>query len=139
MAAAITLTATEGRFKGKEYRFDGRLMCVVGRAEDCYLRLPSEPAFLDVSRRHCLLDIDPPDVRVSDLGSRNGTYVNGVKIGQRPSGTLPTDALAVGGPEVVVHDRDEIRVGGNTFRVGVVYPVVPAGGKEPATACLAGL
>ena len=34
-------------------------------------------------RRHCLLDINPPDIRVRDFGSLNGTYVNGTMIGQR--------------------------------------------------------
>jgi serine/threonine-protein kinase len=127
VVATVTLTVTEGSFKGKEYRFDARSMCLVGRAEECSLRMPSSLGYLDVSRRHCLLDIDPPDVRVSDLGSRNGTYVNGVLIGKRPRDAAPTDAVPVGGDEVILHDHDEIRVGGTVFRVGVVYPVVRAG------------
>jgi pSer/pThr/pTyr-binding forkhead associated (FHA) protein len=36
-----------------------------------------------ISRYHCLLDINSPDIRVRDLGSLNGTIVNGKKIGQR--------------------------------------------------------
>lgn len=34
----------------------------------------------DVSRRHCLLDIQPRGLFVLDLDSTNGTYVNGILI-----------------------------------------------------------
>ena len=47
---------------------------VIGRAEDCHLQLPSR----FVSRHHCELIVDDRDhlVRVRDLGSQNGTFVN---------------------------------------------------------------
>jgi serine/threonine-protein kinase len=47
----------------------------VGRASDCLIRLPSDLEYCIVSRHHCLLDIAPPEVRVRDLGSLNGTFV----------------------------------------------------------------
>ena len=47
---------------------------VIGRAEDCHLQLASR----FVSRHHCELIVDDCDhqVRVRDLGSQNGTFVN---------------------------------------------------------------
>jgi|GEM_PF-3582106 len=47
---------------------------VIGRAEDCSLRLDSK----FVSRHHCELIVDEREhaVRVRDLGSQNGTFVN---------------------------------------------------------------
>ena len=47
---------------------------VIGRAEDCHLQIGSR----FVSRHHCELIVDDRDqvVRVRDLGSENGTYVN---------------------------------------------------------------
>lgn len=47
---------------------------VIGRAEDCHLQLGSR----FVSRHHCELIVSDRDraVRVRDLGSENGTYVN---------------------------------------------------------------
>ena len=33
-----------------------------------------------VSRQHCILDVGPHGIRVRDLGSQNGTYVNDVAI-----------------------------------------------------------
>jgi serine/threonine-protein kinase len=56
---------------------------MIGRAEDCDIQIPSDIVHLQVSRHHCLLEIHPPTVRVRDLGSTNGTFVNGEKIGPR--------------------------------------------------------
>jgi pSer/pThr/pTyr-binding forkhead associated (FHA) protein len=46
---------------------------VVGRGPECHVRPNSEL----VSRQHCLLRIHGHDVHVRDLGSTNGTLVNG--------------------------------------------------------------
>src|SRR5262245_22931593 len=64
-----------------------------GRANDCQPRCPPDGYDL-VSRHHCLVEINPPDVRIRDLGSRNGTYVNGHLIGKRPKGTDPNPDFA---------------------------------------------
>jgi pSer/pThr/pTyr-binding forkhead associated (FHA) protein len=120
MSATVTLTATEGTLEGKEFRFDGRTLCVVGRSRSCYLQVPDVPVTQDVSRRQCLLDIDPPAIRIRDLGSRNGTYVNGHKIGQRRKGQLAVAAFALDAPDYALHDGDEISMGDLVFRVGVV-------------------
>jgi diguanylate cyclase (GGDEF)-like protein len=55
---------------------------VIGRdAAQAGLVLP-DPA---VSARHCALELEPVtgEFHVSDLGSRNGTFVNGEKVGER--------------------------------------------------------
>jgi len=53
---------------------------ILGRRQDCDLRIPTR----DVSRRHC--EIVPGEKRsevvVRDLGSSNGTYVNGKRIAE---------------------------------------------------------
>lgn len=51
---------------------------VIGRARDCHLQLASS----FVSRHHCELIPDQTKgaLRVRDLGSQNGTYVNDEKI-----------------------------------------------------------
>ncbi len=51
-----------------------------------------------VSRRHCVVRRDGPDVRVEDLDSRNSTFVNGVPVKER----------------VLVHG-DQVRVGNSIF------------------------
>jgi pSer/pThr/pTyr-binding forkhead associated (FHA) protein len=69
----------------------------------------------EVSRLHCLFDIDPPTVRVRDLGSRNGTFVNGMRIGhpaRTGEGLLPTEE-----PQLELHVGDEVQLGPTILRV----------------------
>ena len=65
---------------------------VIGRSAECELRVPSVAA----SRRHASVVRQGEEVVVRDLGSTNGTLVNGAKIpGER---TLePGDRIEVGG------------------------------------------
>ena len=55
-----------------------RDMSVIGRREDCDLRIPLS----DVSRKHCRMILNGETIKVEDLGSSNGTYVNGERIQQ---------------------------------------------------------
>jgi pSer/pThr/pTyr-binding forkhead associated (FHA) protein len=120
MSAKITLTVTRGSLKGRTLVFDEPTRLVIGRASDCQLSLLQEPGNADVSRHHCVLDIDPPEARVRDLGSLNGTYVNGQKIGQRPR-HLPPEAFRPDHTEThPLQPGDEIQVGGVTFSVGLI-------------------
>ena len=48
----------------------------IGRAEDCHLRPNTDL----VSRHHCVIMVEDGFVTVRDLGSRNGTFVNGERI-----------------------------------------------------------
>ena len=99
MPARVTLRVTEGKLRGDEFAFDGRATCLIGRAPDCRPRLPDDPAHRTISRHHCLLDINPPDVRVRDFGSLNGTYVNGEKIGGREPHQTPEEGARTTFPE----------------------------------------
>lgn len=124
--AQVVLQVLRGKFRGKTYRFHKRTLCLVGRAEDCRLRLPNDRDHRSVSRHHCLLDVDPPHVRVQDFGSRNGTYLNDIKIGQRP-GTIQAEDVAQGQfPECELHDGDKLRVGQTVFAIRIVEPPVCA-------------
>ncbi|MCS7034413.1 MAG: FHA domain-containing protein [Phycisphaerae bacterium] len=49
---------------------------VVGRREDCDVRIPLG----EISRKHCRLVRDETGLRIEDLGSSNGTYVNGQRV-----------------------------------------------------------
>jgi eukaryotic-like serine/threonine-protein kinase len=122
MTATVTLRLFKGELDRTEYVFDERTTCILGRANDCVPRLPSDEYHGTVSRHHCLLDINPPDVRVRDLGSLNGTFVNGEKIGQRDARQTPEEGAAVSFPERDLTDGDEIRLGETVFRVAVRLP-----------------
>src|SRR5437868_3980586 len=58
-----------------------RFPCVLGRHSDCDERL--ELPF--ISRRHCTFAVRGDTVWVEDLGSRNGTFLNGERLeGSQP-------------------------------------------------------
>src|SRR5437879_2620147 len=121
MAAKVILTIQGGCLDGREYAFDKPGRCVIGRSEDCAVQLPNRGwEFWMVSRHHCRLDIDPPHIRVTDLGSRNGTYINGRLIGVRASGESPEAAADLDFHANELHDRDMLRVGPVHFRVSVM-------------------
>jgi CBS domain-containing protein len=122
MTAQITLTAENGPLAGKEYDFTERRTCLVGRGEDCDLRLPNGPGFADVSRHHCLLHVDPPTLRVRDLGSRNGTRVNGSQIGHPVGRDALLDAPPVFLASYDLREGDLLEVGHTLFRVRGAVP-----------------
>lgn len=78
-----------------------------------------------VSRRHARFVIEPGDVEVHDVGSKNGTYVNGRRI-ERAS-LAPGDALRFGTVELrleCLHPRDA--------RLALELSP-PTAGRRPAT------
>ena len=68
----VALILARGRGQGRRLPVKGDLV-TVGRREDCDLRIPLG----DVSRKHCSILIEGDVVTVQDLGSSNGTRVNG--------------------------------------------------------------
>ena len=64
---------------------------VIGRQTGCHLRIPSGA----VSRRHCLLTLVHDGLLVRDLGSANGTIVNGREI-RGEQELRPGDRLQIG-------------------------------------------
>lgn len=51
----------------------------VGRAESCQIQIASQ----GVSKEHALFSVSDSEVKIQDLNSRNGTFVNGVKVKTR--------------------------------------------------------
>ena len=49
---------------------------VVGRRQDCDLCVP----LMVISRRHCQITMEEEIVKIRDLGSRNGTFVNSERV-----------------------------------------------------------
>ena len=79
MPAKVTLTVTRGEKQGESHEYTDISRVLIGRQEDCDIVVPERT----VSRYHCLLEINPPRVRLQDFGSLNGTFLSGRKIGQR--------------------------------------------------------
>lgn len=49
---------------------------VIGRRPECDLRIP----LMEVSRKHCRLEHQGDVFTIRDMGSSNGTFVNGIRI-----------------------------------------------------------
>jgi len=86
----VKLKVTHGPSAGKEIKIP-RAQFLIGRGDECSLRPKSDA----ISRKHCLLLVEANQVVIRDLGSKNGTYVNGDRVeGER---TLkPGDHLKIG-------------------------------------------
>jgi serine/threonine-protein kinase len=127
MPAKIMLRIIKGGLEGRDFAFAERTTCLIGRADDCQLRLPEDEHHRTISRHHCLVDINPPDVRIRDFGSLNGTFVNGQKIGQRHPDQTPEEAALVPFREHDLKDGDEIALDRTVFRVGIELPFLCEG------------
>lgn len=73
----VRLKVIAGPHLGREFIFDQPDTFLIGRVEKAHLCLPHDRFF---SRNHCLLEIAPPRVFLRDLGSTNGTFVNGKAV-----------------------------------------------------------
>jgi pSer/pThr/pTyr-binding forkhead associated (FHA) protein len=71
----VKLRIVQGRPQGKSMLFP-RGEYVFGRGNECHVRPNSDW----VSRQHCLLRVTAEGAFLRDLGSRNGTLVNGTRL-----------------------------------------------------------
>jgi eukaryotic-like serine/threonine-protein kinase len=96
----ITFTVTAGPHKGRVFQFTGHETFIVGRSKQAHFQLPSKDRYF--SRVHFLVEVNPPQCRLMDLSSRNGTYVNGRRA-----------------ETVALHHGDVIRAGRTLIRVSI--------------------
>ena len=111
-APAEQLVVREGRAQGEVIALEDEF--VIGRAESGIGQLGDDP---ELSRRHALVTRDASgQLGIEDLGSANGTFVNGTRIRER-------QPLAVG---------DEVRVGKTTLELTAAGQAAAA--SSPAAA-----
>jgi hypothetical protein len=107
-AATWQLVVMQGADSGQLFAL--REQAQLGRSSDNDIRLNDD----QVSRHHALIQRQAAAYVVSDLGSRNGTYLNGVRLSQ----------------PAYLHDGDAIQLG-NTMLQARVQQQAPA--RPPAT------
>jgi len=117
MPGKVTLKVTAGPLAGRTFAYDRHDTFLFGRSPDCHAELAADDT--TASRHHFLLEVNPPQARLRDLGSLNGTHVNGVKHGGRGRQESPEEAARRKLPEVDLRDGDHIRVGATVFEVGI--------------------
>lgn len=81
----------------KTFRLPGSIT-VIGRRSNCDFYIP----LTSVSRKHCQLNRHQGVLKLRDLGSRNGTYLNGKRI-----------------DEAVIKAGDNVKVGPLTFTLQI--------------------
>ena len=98
----VKLIVASGKNAGRAIAIK-RNKLLIGRAEECDVRPLSE----EVSRRHCAVHVGPGEVFVEDLGSRNGTFVNGDRIAGKIK-VVGGDMIRVGALELKVSCSDPV-------------------------------
>jgi DNA-binding NtrC family response regulator len=104
--SSFRLTVLEGADVGQNVIVDDSspTRVYVGSADGCHLRLNDRA----VSRRHAALELTGTSLRVEDLDSTNGTYVNGIRV------------------------RDAFVSGGEVLRLGSTALQVEQGAAQPS-------
>ena len=111
--AELSLEIVEGTGAGELVALTGPV--TIGRSRDAGLVVADEL----VSRRHALVTPTGPGAVVEDLGSRNGTFVNGQDI-HGPTRLEPGDQLQLG--VTLVELRSAVQI---AERPSAVHPVPP--------------
>ncbi len=108
------LKIVQGNDPGKRFDLTGE-RSVIGRSVDCEIALDVAA----VSRHHAAIVQNSNDFELEDLGSRNGTFVNG----ERVAGTMPL----VHGDRILICDQELM------FESAVASPQPPTllGGMSP--------
>ena len=113
MSDEVIFRAVDGALKDEEFVFEETGMCLIGRSGDCALQIPKEKD-MRISRRHCLLILSPPKIRIRDLGSRNGTYVNNEPL---PAGTLGDVPEQMTPQDKILNHGDRVNIGNTEFEI----------------------
>src|SRR3954452_20267122 len=95
-----SLVFLAGPIAGRRYKL-GEGEYVIGRRWDWQIFVPD----MRVSRQHARLVKDSEGWTLEDLGSNNGTYVNGVRVQQSPQ-LKHEDEITIANNRIRVEARD---------------------------------
>lgn len=112
----VEVKVVAGPAAGRTFTFDEPDCMLFGRSDDARISISGDPF---VSRHHFLLEISPPVCKVTDLGSKNGVYVNGVRYGGRKPPSEGVVQAPDSARETMLEDGDEIAVGDTRMRVSI--------------------
>lgn len=121
MAKKVRIEIVAGPHRGRVFNFPERVRCTIGRASDCYLRLYGDDRDEVISRHHCIFTIDQDEVKLTDLGSLNGTKVNGVLVQPLPDIENLTTECRQSHKTIQLHHLDLIEIGETVMQLTVYH------------------
>lgn len=122
MPSQVKLDVIEGQMKGTSFSIEEHDTFIIGREADCHACLDEDTK---VSRHHFILEANPPEARIRDLGSRNGTHVrHGAQgaweeIGRRKREENPEEGARRRYKDVSLRDGDQVQVGQTVIHVSL--------------------
>lgn len=107
-ALAFSLLGLNGPVEGQVYQLP-QADIFIGRGDDSDIAIPDG----SISRKHAVLEVGVDSLMVEDLGSSNGTFVNGTRVAREP-----------------LEDGDQLRFGSIDFEVQVEGVADADGGRR---------
>ena len=111
----LALRFISGKYQGGEFPLEEKREIIVGRSSDLNMVLVEEM----VSRRHARIQLVNGSVNIDDLGSTNGTFVNGERV-----------------THAELQEGDRVLIGSNILKVVATDstgPVAPMDGTQHRT------
>ena len=107
----LALRFISGKYQGGEFPLEEEREIIVGRSSDLDMVLVEEM----VSRRHARIQLVGGSVNIDDLGSTNGTFVNGERV-----------------THAELQEGDRVLIGSNILKVVATDASAPAGAPMDA-------
>ncbi|HBC85793.1 MAG TPA: hypothetical protein DCZ94_02440 [Lentisphaeria bacterium] len=111
----MDLKAVAGPLKGKKFGAEEPMSIMIGR-KDCSSILISGEEDSMISRQHCVVQLEFPEARLKDIGSKNGTYLNGMKIEKDKNYDIKSGDIIKAGKSVFAVDIFKVKVDGKSKR-----------------------
>jgi FHA domain len=125
-AAGLRLEVISGNAVGAEIVVDEQL--VIGRHAEGAGQLSEDP---EISRQHARITREASgEYAIEDLGSSNGTFVNGLRI-QSPRLLSPGDSIEAGATTLLV--REIVKPAASRTAISAVPETVPSEAHAPTT------
>lgn len=126
----IKLIVIEGPLKGKSFLFKDKGTFLFGRSSQCQASVPDDGS---ISRKHFVIELGDAGAHIRDLGSLNGIWINGIKIGGKiPGAGTPAETPS---RDIPLNHGDIIKAGMTVFQIdaeqGPAWTVMQGDGAAP--------
>jgi pSer/pThr/pTyr-binding forkhead associated (FHA) protein len=128
----LALRFISGKYQGGEFPLVANKELVIGRSGDLDMVLMEDM----VSRKHAKISTTGGQVSIMDLGSTNGTFVNGEKI--KKHRLKEGDRILIGTSIVKVISQDESSIDATTFDVAQVKSILQDVAQQQQSATMSG-